>query len=66
MPNPPIKIRGALRSRILSQAIVASASSDPLRRLFISSFWPSMIENSAPRCLRRSLAAAGHLSRIEQ
>ena len=54
MPSPPIRICGLLRPRILSQDSFASASSEPLRRLFISSFEPSMIENSAPRCLRRS------------
>ena len=37
MPSPPIRTRGALRDLILSQAVAAKASSDPLRRLFISS-----------------------------
>jgi hypothetical protein len=34
--------------------MVASASSEPLRRLFMSSSLPSMIANSAPRRLRRN------------
>jgi len=37
MPNPPINSRDRSPARILSHAIVASASSDPPRRLFISS-----------------------------
>ena len=54
MPSPPIRIRGRVRSPILAIAISASASSDPWTRLFISSLWPSLIENSAPRCSSRS------------
>jgi hypothetical protein len=38
---------------------VASASSDPLTRLFINSIAPSMIENSVPRRFRRSSPPPG-------
>ena len=37
---------------------MASASSDPLRRLFINSLEPSIIENSAPLRIRRSSTSA--------
>jgi hypothetical protein len=58
MPNPPINKSGHLTASILLQASVARASSDPLRRLFISSFWPSIIENSAPLRISRSSTSA--------
>ena len=54
MPSPPISRCGALIASSLRQASVASASSDPERRLLINSFWPSFMENSTPRCIRRS------------
>ncbi len=54
IPRPPISTFGRARPLIFSRDSVASASSEPLRRLFISSFEPSMIENSLPRCLRRN------------
>ena len=55
MPSPPISIFAACGlSPIFAQASLASASSEPLRRLFISSLAPSMMENSLPRRLRRS------------
>ncbi len=53
MPSPPIRIRGRDRPRIRSHDSAASAFSDPLSRLFISSIGPDMIESSAPRCMRR-------------
>src|SRR5664279_2494641 len=63
IPNPPIRIlgrlTGRLRVRIFSQAMVASACSVALRRLFINSSRPSRIENSAPRCIRRSSPPPG-------
>src|SRR5450631_4349164 len=63
IPNPPIRIFGRLfgrlRVRIFSQAMVASACSVALRRLFINSSRPSRIENSAPRCIRRSSPPPG-------
>jgi hypothetical protein len=49
---------GRLTFSILRQASVASASSDPLRRLFINSLAPSIMENSAPRRIRRSSTSA--------
>ena len=54
MPNPPIKIFGRLTDSIRLQVSVASASSDPLSRLFINSLSPSIIENSSPLRFRRS------------
>src|SRR5690606_27919787 len=54
MPSPPMRMRGFRLPRILAQESPASASSEPLRRLFINSLAPSIMENSAPRRLRRS------------
>ena len=59
MPSPPMRTRGRARPRILAQASVASASSEPLRRLFISSLTPRRIENSAPRRIRRTSPPPG-------
>ena len=58
MPNPPIKISGRLLDSILLHVSVASASSDPLSRLFINSLSPSIIENSSPLRIRRSSTSA--------
>ena len=54
IPSPPISSCAARRPWSRWHDSLASASSDPLSRLFMSSFEPSMIENSAPRCLSRS------------
>ena len=54
MPRPPIRTCGARWPRSLRHEIVASAPSDAPRRLFINSVGPDLIENSAPRCKRRS------------
>jgi hypothetical protein len=59
MPSPPISMCGIRRSRILRQETVASAPSDPPRRLFINSMLPDLIENSAPRLTRRSSPPPG-------
>ena len=39
---------------IFLAASVASAASEPLRRLFINSLVPSLMENSAPRRISRN------------
>jgi hypothetical protein len=41
------------------QARAARASSDPVTRLFISSICPNLMENSRPRCMRRSSPPPG-------
>ena len=63
MPNPPMRICGRLWSLILSHENVASASSEPVRRLLISWIVPSMIENSASRCIRRNSPPPGTTAR---
>ena len=66
MPRPPISTLRLLAAASRSQASVASASSEPLRRLFISSFGPSMIENSVPRRMQpQGAAAVGNRSGVE-
>src|SRR5258708_34665288 len=54
MPKPPISTCGFSTASIFLAAGVASAASEPLRRLFISSLVPSMMENSAPRRISRN------------
>src|SRR4051812_15498371 len=54
MPNPPISTCGFSTASIFFAASVASAASEPLRRLFISSLVPSLMENSAPRRISRN------------
>ena len=54
MPSPPISTCGFATALDFLAASVASAASEPERRLFISSLVPSMIENSSPRRIRRS------------
>ena len=49
-----INSRGDARPSSLAMVSPASASSEPLRRLFISSIAPAMIENSWPRRISRS------------
>jgi hypothetical protein len=53
MPRPPIRIRARGLSRSRAQVIAASATSEPLRRLFISSIVSAMMANSSPRRIRR-------------
>jgi hypothetical protein len=54
MPRPPISTCGFLIPSIFLAASVASAASEPLRRLFINSLVPSLMENSAPRRISRN------------
>ena len=54
MPRPPISKCGLATASIFLAASVASAASEPLRRLFINSLVPSMMENSAPRRISRN------------
>ena len=49
-----MSICGFATFSIFFAASVASAASEPERRLFISSLVPSMMENSLPRRIRRS------------
>jgi hypothetical protein len=56
MPRPPINRRGLGCDTSFAQVSFASASSEPLSLLFISSFGPSMIENSVPRWISRSVS----------
>ena len=58
IPSPPINTFGRGQAWIFSATRVASACSDPLSRLFISSLPPSMIENSSATALEPKLAAA--------
>ena len=59
MRSPPINTSGRSLGPIRLHAKAASAFSDPVLRLFINSVWPSMIENSRPRCMSWSSPPPG-------
>ncbi len=59
MPRPPMRMRARGRLARRAAESVASCSSEPLMRLFISPMVPDMMENSLPRCMSVSLPPPG-------